>query len=133
SELVDSGVALTTFGPLFPWYLGHVICFLTGAIVVACSERRRTEDEIVRRQLTLIAGGVLATGGIGIFTNALLPYGFGEFRYCDIGTISSMAFASAIAYATFVHRLFDPKAVVRETLVHGLLLAFVLGAYSSAV
>ncbi len=66
-------------------------------------------------------------------SNALLPYGFGDFRFCDVGTLSTLCFVLAVAYATFIHGLFDLRVILRETLVYGVLLAFVLGTYSSAV
>jgi hypothetical protein len=133
AECVEAGHAITTFGWLFPGYLLHVIGYLGAVLVVAFRERRRTDDSTVRAQLTLIGLGMLATGGVAVITNAVLPYAFGEFRYCDLGTLSALAFVLAVAYATFVNRLFDLRIMFRGTLVYGVLLAFVLGAYSSAV
>ena len=88
---------------------------------------------MVRGQLALIGLGMLATGGVAVLTNVVLPYGSDDFHFCDIGTLSTLQFVLAIAYATFINRLFDLRVLVRETLVYGILLAFVLGAYSSAV
>jgi len=133
AERVEAGQAISTYGPLFPVYLLHVVGYLVAALVVALRERRRAEKRMVRNQLTLIGGGMLATGGIALVTNALLPYAWGDFRWCDIGALSTLLFLLAIAYATFVHRLFALRVVLRETLVYGILLAFVLGSYSSAV
>ena len=133
AERVEAGHAVTTFGPLFPGYLFHVLGYLGAALTLAFRERRRAADLRVRGQLTLIGVGMLATGSVALVTNALLPYGWGDFRFCDWGTLSTLFFVLAVAYAVFVHRLFDLRVIVRETLVYGILLAFVLGAYSSAV
>jgi hypothetical protein len=133
AERVEAGRAITTFGPLFPIYLLHVLVCLGAALGLALREWRRAADRLVRRQLALIGLGVLATGGVAVITNALLPYGFGDFRFCDLGTLSTLLFVLAVAYATFIHGLFDLQVVLRETLVYGILMAFVLGAYSSAV
>jgi len=133
AERVMDGYAITTFGPLFPGYLLHVMGYLMAALVMALRERRRCASPRVRCQLTLIAAGMLTTGGIAFITNALLPYARGDFRFGHVGTLSTFGFLVAVAYATFVHRLFGLRVVLRETLVYGLLLAFVLGAYSSAV
>ncbi len=133
TERVEAGHAITTFGPLFPLYLLHVLGALTAALIVAFRERRRCGDRRVRGQLTLIGLGTLATGSVAVVTNALLPYRFGDFRFCDMGTLSTLVFVFTVAYATFIHRLFELRVMVRETLVYGILLAWVLGAYSSAV
>jgi hypothetical protein len=133
AERVEAGRAITTYGLLFPGYLLHVLGYLLAALVFAFREWRRARNRVVRGQMGLVGIGILATGGIAFITNAVLPYGFGDFRFCDLGTFSTLFFALATAYATFINRLFDLRVVLRETLVYGLLLAFVLGAYSSAV
>ena len=76
---------------------------------------------------------MLTTGAIALVANVLLPYGLNDFRWCDAGALSTLLFLLAIAYATLWRRLFDLRVLVRRALVYGLLLAFVLGAYSSAV
>jgi hypothetical protein len=133
AERVEAGRAVTTFGPLFPVYLIHVVGGLAAALVMAFCQWRKAEERRVRGQVLLIGSGMLLTGGVALVTNALLPYGRGDFRFCDVGTLSTLFFVLAVAYATFVHRLFDLRVIVRETLVYGMLLAFVLGAYSSTV
>jgi hypothetical protein len=133
AERIEARHAISTYGPLFPVYLLHALGCLTAALVVAFRERRRADDGRVRGQLTLIGLGMLATGGVAFLTNVVLPYGFGDFRFCDVGTLSTLCFVLAVAYATFVHGLFDPRVILRETLVFGILMAFVMGAYSSIV
>lgn len=133
AERVEAGRAITTFGRLFPVYLLHVLGCLTAALSVAFRERLRADNRRIRGQLTLIGLGMLTTGGVTVVTNALLPYRFGDFRFCDVGPLSTILFVLAIAFATLVHRLFELRVVVRETLVYGILLAWVLGAYSSTV
>ena len=133
SECIEKGSAVTTYGPLFGLYLTHVLGYLIAALVVAFRGRSETRDKAKRAQLLFIGVGLLATGGISAVTNVLLPYRFNNFRFCDVGTLSTMLFASAIAYAVFVHRLFGLRVVLRTALVYGVLLAFVLGAYSSTM
>jgi hypothetical protein len=133
AERVEAGRAVTSYGPLFPVYLAHVLGCLGAALVLAFQGWRRADDRIVRGQMALIGLGMLATGSIAFIANALLPYGWGDFRFCDGGTLSTLLFVLAVAYATFLHGLFDLRVLLRRTLVYGLLLAFVLGAYSSAV
>ena len=132
-ERVESGQAITTYGVLFPLYLIHILGCLIAALLTAFRERHRAHHKRVRKQLTLIGWGMLTTGGIALMTNAFLPYAFGNFRFCDVGALSTLCFVLAVAYAAFLHRLFDVKMLVRETLVYGILMAFVLGGYSATV
>lgn len=132
-ERVEDGHALSTYGPLFGFYLLHVIGCLVGSLLLAFMLSRRAAHRVTRRRLRVIAAGILATGGIASITNVLLPYGFEDFRYCDVGTLSTVFFLAAVTYATFVYRLFNVRLLLRKTLVYGLLLAFVVGAYNSAV
>jgi len=133
AERVEAGHAVTTFGPLFPFYLIHVLGCLAAALATALREWRRAKDRRVRGQLALIGLGMLATASVATVTNVLLPYVWNDFRFCDAGALSTLFFVLAVAYATFIHRLFDLRVVVRKTLVYGVLLTLVLGAYSSAV
>jgi hypothetical protein len=128
-----SGRPITHFGLLFPVYLLHILGYLGGALFGIARARRQKQVPATRKQLTLIGSGICATGGIALVSNALLPYAFGDFRFCDVGTLATLFFVLAVAYAVFVHGLFDLRIVIRETLVYGILLAFVLGGYSSAV
>jgi hypothetical protein len=133
AERVEAGRAITTYGPLFPVYLVHVFGCLMAALILAFRGWRRADDRRVQRQMAVIGLGMLATSDVALVTNALLPYGWGDFRFCDVGTLSTLLFVGAVAYATFLHGLFDLKVLLRRTLVYGLLLAFVLGTYSSTV
>jgi hypothetical protein len=132
AERVEAGQAVTTYGPLFPAYLAHILGCLGAALLLSFQGWRRTGDQRVRGQLALIGLGMLATGSIASLTNAVLPYGWGDFRFCEVGTLSVLLFVLATAAATFRHGLFDLRVLLRRTLVYGLLLAFVLGTYRSA-
>lgn len=133
SERVEAGRAVTTFGPLFPLYLLHVLALWTAALLAAFRERDRTENPREKGQLLLVGSGMLATGAVSLLSNAVLPYGYGDFRYSDLGTLSVLLFVGSVAYAAFLRGLFGLRVLVRKALVYGLLLAFVLGAYGSAV
>lgn len=133
AERVENGHAISTFGPLLPLYGAHVGGYWGATLIVAWCKRRQAKAKRVRAQLTLVGSGILLTGVIALVTNLLLPYGWGDFRFCDIGPLSVFGFLLCIAYATFLRHLFALGVVLRETLVNGILLACVLGAYSSAV
>jgi hypothetical protein len=133
AESVAQGRAVSTYGPLFPLYLLHIAAHWLAALAVAFRERRRAARPVVRDQLTLIGLGMLGTGAVALVTNALLPYWSGDFRYCDVGVLSTLLFLLAVAYATLWRRLFDLRLFLRKTLVYGVLLTGVLGVYSSTV
>ena len=133
SERVHDGHAVTTFGVLFPVYLLHVHGCLAAALFVAVRGWQRATTPTLKGQLALVGGGMLTTGGIAAVTNSVLPYLYDDFRYCDVGTLSTLFFVVSVALAIFFHGLFDLRVILRETVVYGLLLTFVLGAYSSAV
>jgi hypothetical protein len=133
AESVVNVHAVTQFGPFFPLYLLHVLGYLAATLFIAFQARGRTAFPSGRGQLTLIGFGTLVTGGVSLITNALLPYAYGNFRFCDVGTLSIWCFLLSVAYAIFVHGLFEIRVMVRAALVYGMLLALVLGAYGSAV
>lgn len=133
AERVEAGHAVTTFGLFFPWYLFHVHGCLAAALIQTFQGQRHARNSLLRGQFALIGTGMLATGGVATVTNALLPYAFDDFRFCDVGTLSTLLFVLAVAHATFLYRLFDLRLLIRKTLVYGLLLTFVLGSYSSAL
>jgi len=133
AEIVGpAGRHVTQFGPLFPLYLAFVVAFLAAAVLLAF-QARQDAAQPARDQLLLVGSGVLATGAVALATNVALPYGLGDFRLVDVGTLSTILFLLAVAYAISVHHLFDIRLLVRKTLVYGLLLSFVLGAYTSVV
>jgi hypothetical protein len=132
-EVLTGGRAITVFGPLFPLYLLHILVYLALSITTTFRERSRTPNRTLRAQLSLAGYGLMGTGTVALTTNAALPYFAGNFRLCDIGGVSILIFLMSVSYATLVKGLFDSRYVIRETLVNGVLLAFVLGAYASGV
>lgn len=121
---------VTVYGPLFPMYAVHVAAFLLAAVLLAFRQARVSRPP-ARDQLLLVGSGMLATGLVALVTNALLPFAFGDFRFTDAGPLSAVMFLGTTAYAIAKHRLFNVRLLIRKTLVYGLLLSFVLAAYSS--
>ena len=105
AERVENGQAISTYGVLFPLYIVHVALYWLAALFVALRERSRAKHRTERDQLTLSGGGMLTTGTVALIANVLLPYGFGNFRWCDVGALSTLLFLLAIAYATLWRRL----------------------------
>lgn len=135
AELVGAGrdgSHITEFGILFPFYILHVLAYLAAMLRTAFSAWRRAADPI-DDQLLLLGSGILATGAISLVTNVILPYGLSDFRWIDVGPLSTLLFLLAVAYAVVQHRLFDIRLFIRKTLVLGLVLSLSLAIYSAVV
>lgn len=135
AELVGAGPAgrhVTVFGPLFPLYLASVAGLLAAAVSLAFRSRL-SAPRPQRDQLGLVGGGILATACVALVTNALLPFAAGDFRYIDVGPLSTALFLLAVGYAVARHRLFDLRLFVRRSLVLGALLSLATAAYGAVV
>jgi hypothetical protein len=127
------GRHVTVYGPLFLLYALHILGYLVAAAIVAFQARRGEAKGPVRDKLTLVGAGVLATGTVGVVADIVLPYGFGDFRFTDLGPLSTALFLLAVGYAVLKHRLFDLRLLVRKTLVLGILGSLALAAYGAVV
>ena len=136
AELVGVGVGgrhVTIYGVLFPLYVLHVIGFLVASALSAFRARQGEKRGPIRDRLTLVGAGVAATGIVGVVADIVLPYGFGDFRFTDLGPLSTALFLLAVGYAVLKHKLFDLRLLVRKTLVLGLLGSLALAAYGAVV
>ena len=125
----------TVYGPLFWLYVLHIVMLLCASVWTAFRSwtRARPSDGSRRDQLLLIGWGIVATGGVSLVSNALLPSVFCDFRWIDVGPLSTLLFLLAIAYAVVRHQLFDIRMFIRRAVVLGIALSFVLAAYSALV
>lgn len=124
---------VTVYGSLFPAYVAYVAGLLFAATWLALTERTKHSRGPVRDQLTLVGAGTLATGLIALVANIVLPYAVRDFRFIDVGPLSTILFLAAVAYAIVKHGLFDIRLLVKKALVLGLLLTFALAAYSAVL
>jgi uncharacterized protein YjeT (DUF2065 family) len=130
AETIRGSLHITTYGWLFPAYVLHLLLYLVPALWQALTPHL---DVAERRQVRLVGIGMLVTVGVGITTDVVLPYGFGNFSLIDIGTLSTISALAAIAYATCVLSLFNVRVVIRAALVVALLIAFAVELYQAAV
>lgn len=136
AELVAAGPDgrhITVYGPLFLLYAAHVLGYLAASALSAFQARRGESTGPARDRLTLVGAGVLTTGTVGVLADIVLPYGFKDFRFTDLGPLSTAAFLLAIGYAVLKHRLFDLRLLLRRTLVLGVLGSLALAAYGAVV
>lgn len=132
SEAVRAGIHVTAYGPLFPLYVAHAVAFLLAAIWQSF-RRDRSLPGLARQQLDWVGTGIVATALVSVAANAVLPYVWGDFRFIHVGTLSTIFFLGAVAYAAVFRHLFDIRVVVRATLVFALLVGFALELYQAAV
>ena len=130
TEAVRGSVHLTTYGWLFPLYIVHLLLYLLPALWQALTPPRHFASE---RQVRLVGMGMLVTAGVGMITNVVLPYGFGNFYLIDIGTLSTIGALATITYAACIYHMFNVRVVIRTALVVALLIAFALELYQAAV
>jgi hypothetical protein len=132
AETVQAGQHVTQYGLLFDVYIVHIVMYLIGAVVTAFRPApglRATS----RMQLKLVGAGILATALVGVTANVILPYGFGDFRFINVGTLSTILLLGAVAYAVFVHHLFNIRVIIRTTVIYALLISVALEVYQAAV
>ncbi len=126
------GEHITTYGWLFPLYLLHIVTFIGIALWVAFRPTSKLPEESFI-QIRLVGYGVLVTAVIGIMANVVLPYLYRDFRFIDVGTLSTIFFLAVIAYTSVVHHLFNIRVILRATLVLTVLIALTLEFYQLAI
>ncbi|MBV9852107.1 MAG: hypothetical protein JO250_20775 [Armatimonadetes bacterium] len=132
AERVVQGQHLTAYGPLFPLYLAHVVLLLTLAVLTALRPPPTALPQ-ARRSLRLVGWGMLAAALVGLVTNALLPYSFGDFRWINAGPLATLLFLGSVGYAVFAYHLFSLRIIVRRALVLAGLVTLALELYQLAV
>jgi hypothetical protein len=129
AEHIQDGQSITTFGPLFPLFIAHLVSYIAAALHFIYFRNRHSPVR-VRGQLAVIGFGMFVMAAIGLVTNVLLPYGFQVFSFQDAGAFATVILLVAIAYAITVTHLFDVRIVIKRTLVYSLLLTAIAGGYS---
>ena len=132
AELIQAGQHVSVYGTLFPLYLLHIVGFVFVALLVALRPSVSL-PALTRTQMRLVGVGILATSVLGLAANIALPYWYGDFRFIHVGTLSTIFFLAAVAYAAVSYRLFDLRILIRTTLLYALLVAFALELYQLAV
>ena len=73
------------------------------------------------------------TAVVGIMANVVLPYFYHDFRFINVGTLSTIFFLAVVAYTSVVHHLFNIRVILRTTLVFTVLIALTLEFYQLAI
>ena len=132
AETVLHGQHSTVYGQLFPLYILHVVVYLVSAVVIALRPLPKTRS-VTKTQLRLVGSGILVTAVVGVVANIVLPYGYGDFRFIDVGTLSTILLLIAIAYAVFAYHLFSIHVIIRATFVFAGLITLALELYQLAL
>lgn len=132
AETGPVGQHASAYGPLFPLYCLHILAFTAAALAPAV--RSRTPVQSGRRtQVRLVGAGVLLTVLVGFVTNAVLPYWYHDFSFINAGTLATIFFLAAVAYAACFRHLFNVRILVRKAAVYAVLIAFALEVYQVAI
>lgn len=132
SEHLIKGRHVTDFGPLFFFFMAHVIGYVGSGLYLTFFDYHRKSTKRIRSQLTIIGFGIFVMGLIAIVTNLVLPFYFKIFTFQEIGALSVIALIGTIAYAILTHQLFDIRIAIRRTVVFTVLFVFILVAYSAS-
>ena len=112
-KLVQAGQHVSVYGWLFSLYLLHIVFFVVAALLIALRPAASL-PALARTQLRLVGAGILATAVVGLAANIALPYLYGDFRFIHVGTLSTIFFLAAVAYAAVSYRLFDLRILIRD-------------------
>lgn len=123
----------TIYGAWFPIYALHIVGLLGAAVGTSLRARRLPQQGHIDDQLLLLEWGIFVTGAISLVTNIILPYTIEDFRWIDLGPLSTIFWLLAVAYAVIRHQLFDIRVFIRRAVVLGVALSLVLAAYSALV
>ena len=132
AEIVRLGQHTTAYGPLFVLYVLHVVAYLAGAVVLAFRSLPGATPR-TRPQLLLVGTGILATAIVGVAADIALPYGYGDFRFINVGPLSTILFLAAMGYAVFAAHLFSLRVIIRAAFVYAGLITLALELYQLAV
>jgi hypothetical protein len=132
AETITGGVHTTTYGPLVLLYFIHLVAYLAVGIYSALTPAANV-PRLQRRQVLIVGYGLLVTAAIGITTNVVLPYIYGDFRYIAYGGLATVVSLATISYASLVYKLFNLRLVVRAAFTYGAIIAVMLELYSLAV
>lgn len=132
SETIKAGIHVTTYGVLFPLYVLHLLLYLVPALYRALWPDPKLPHQ-QRQQVRMVGIGILITAAIGITTNVVIPYIYGNFRFIDWGTLATITALAAIAYAAMFYHLFNLRVVIKATIVFAMMIAFALELYQLAV
>lgn len=132
AETVLRGQHTTTYGPLFTLYIVHVVVYLAAAVIFAFRSLPEAGDR-KKAQLALVGAGILATAVVGVTADIILPYGYGDFRFINVGPLSTVLFLAAIGYAVFAAHLFSIRVIIRAAFVYAGLITLALELYQLAV
>lgn len=113
-------------GPLYYFFIPVFILFTLISIIILISKRRRTQNQILKRQILLILIGLIITSLVGIITNAILT-SLGFMQFYIFGTSCSVAFGLCTAYAVTRYRFMDINVVIRKSLIYSLLFILAFG------
>lgn len=156
--IIASAIAVTTLSPqfipgvtiigavsnvqtgyLYPLFIVFLAVFFIALIYLMITSWRRSNSEDKSR-LKFLIFGIVALAILAALTNFVLPLILGTNNLAKFGSLFTLIFVSATAYAIIRHSLFDLRMVVARSftyaltiitigLVYGLLAFGVIGRY----
>ncbi len=138
SSLVTEGVSIQgsitniLVGPLYYLY----VALLGGSLVLITynlNKLRKASSPIISTQAKLISLGIIASVGIALLTNVIIPVAINDWQIAKLGPLVTVFFTGSVAYAIIKHGLFDIRLVVARLLAYVLVITSMGLAYGLIV
>lgn len=140
SNLVLVGVSKTSgavgieikIGQLYGLYLVSIVACII-LIISSLYRSYRSSNALRQSQIRLIAGGIILSALYAVATNLIFPLLVSDWTSSRFGTLASVIFVSAIAYAIVRYRFLDIRLLVTRSVAYLLVLGTLGVAYSLIV
>lgn len=131
TPLIFSGVDMPDFAGQIPHAIQGPFIGLFGIVtfgllilglICMVFHRRQSADAVERRQMLFAFAGMSATAVLIVFLDLILPLSFDTVTFLPYAGVFMFPFVGLMVYTIYRHRLFNPKAILAQTLT------FILGA-----
>lgn len=116
TSATDLEVPFPVYGPLYPLFVAYIVLGALSFFFVLFRRARSLRDTTAKRQINVIAIGLMLFAGISLLTNLILPALLSDHWPSLFVPLGSLALASSFFYAMRRYGFFDIKVtVVRST------------------
>ncbi len=129
-DIVPRGqVIAVKFGAFSPLFSIYIISLFVAVIAIFYISLHRLSG-IARARTQIMTLSLFTALSITVVTNLILPVGFSNYDYIQIGLLSVIILVGGFAYAIVKQRLFDIRAVVARSIAYLLLLCTLIVTYA---
>ncbi len=112
-------------GPIYNVFIAYIVIALALLMILVTRQFKASKNIIARRQVTLIAWGVMMYAVLAVSSNVIIPLIVDSWSSSRFGPVASLFLVGFVAYSIVKHRLFDIRSLVVRTIVYLLSIATV--------